>query len=164
MKIHIIGCSGSGKTYLAKHLSKKHQIPHIDLDDIQWDNASGSYGVKNPVEKRIELLDEALKNESWIIEGVYFSWVENSFKNADIIYFIDVPRRVYRYRIIKRFILRKLGIERGKKESLSSVKALLKWTDTFQSENVPQIKKMLLPYSDKVHYLKSKRDIKKLLK
>ena len=38
MKIHIIGCSGSGKTYLANALSKKYNISHFDLDDIQWDN------------------------------------------------------------------------------------------------------------------------------
>ena len=34
MKIHIIGCSGSGKTYLAKALSKKYNTPYFDLDDI----------------------------------------------------------------------------------------------------------------------------------
>ncbi|MBS6452614.1 MAG: hypothetical protein KH378_02685 [Butyrivibrio sp.] len=30
MKIHIIGCSGSGKTYLANALSKKYNISHFD--------------------------------------------------------------------------------------------------------------------------------------
>ena len=39
MKIRIIGCSGSGKTYLAKRLSKKYNIPNFDLDDIQWDRS-----------------------------------------------------------------------------------------------------------------------------
>ena len=39
MKIHIIGCSGTGKTYLARKLSKKYNIQHYDLDDIQWDNS-----------------------------------------------------------------------------------------------------------------------------
>ncbi len=34
MKIHIIGCSGSGKTYLASALSQKYHIPHFDLADI----------------------------------------------------------------------------------------------------------------------------------
>ena len=38
MKIHIIGGSGSGKTYLAENLSKKYGIRHYDLDDLQWDN------------------------------------------------------------------------------------------------------------------------------
>lgn len=49
MKIHIIGCSGSGKTYLAKALSKKYNIPHVCLDDIQWDNNADGYGVKMPI-------------------------------------------------------------------------------------------------------------------
>lgn len=46
MKIHIIGCSGSGKTYLANALSKKYTIPHFDLDDIQWDNNAKEYDNK----------------------------------------------------------------------------------------------------------------------
>ena len=47
MKIHIIGCSGSGKTYLANALSKKYHIPHFDLDDIQWNNNGKGYGEKD---------------------------------------------------------------------------------------------------------------------
>lgn len=50
MKIHIIGGSGTGKTYLAKKLSEKFNIPHFDLDDLFWDNSSDRYGVKMPVE------------------------------------------------------------------------------------------------------------------
>lgn len=46
MKIHIIGCSGSGKTYLANKLSKKYNISHFDLDDIQWDNNAKEYGKR----------------------------------------------------------------------------------------------------------------------
>ena len=63
MKIHIIGCSGSGKTYLAKDLSKKFNIPRFDLDDIKWDNITNSYGVKMPINKRNALFEEILKND-----------------------------------------------------------------------------------------------------
>ena len=112
MKIHIIGCSGSGKTYLAKALSKKYNTPHFDLDDIQWDNNAGGYGVKIPVKKRTELLNDILKNDSWIIEGVYYTWVGKCFEDADKIYVLDIPKRVYKYRIIKRTIKRKLGLEK----------------------------------------------------
>lgn len=66
MKIHIIGCSGSGKTYLAKALSDKFKISHFDLDDIQWDNTSQEYGVKNSLDKRNELLQEILIKDKWI--------------------------------------------------------------------------------------------------
>lgn len=87
MKIHIIGCSGSGKTYLAQALSKKYNIPHFDLDDIQWDNRSGGYGTKTPVEKRTELLNHILENDNWIIEGVYYAWV--SIQSARSVYRAD---------------------------------------------------------------------------
>ena len=38
MKIHIIGYSGSGKSYLADKLSQKYRIKHYDLDNLMWDN------------------------------------------------------------------------------------------------------------------------------
>ena len=66
MKIRIIGCSGSGKTYLAKRLSKKYNIPNFDLDDIQWDNSQNSYGVKMPIEKRDQMLYDILQQSNWL--------------------------------------------------------------------------------------------------
>ena len=52
MKIHIIGGSGSGKSYLAKKLAKELYIPYYDLDNIFWDNSKDSYGNKNDEETR----------------------------------------------------------------------------------------------------------------
>lgn len=164
MKIHIIGCSGSGKTYLAKALSEKYNITHFDLDDIQWDNTAEGYGVKMPIEKRTALLYDILKNDSWIIEGVYYAWVGKCFEDADKIYVLDIPKRVYTYRIIMRAIKRKLGFEKGKKETLKSVYNLLKWTDTFQNKNMAEIGNILLEYSSKTVWLRSKRDVENILK
>ena len=163
MKIHIIGCSGSGKTYFAKALSKKYNIPHFDLDNIQWDNHSGSYGTKMPVEKRTELLNNILENNHWIIEGVYYAWVGRCFEEADKIFVLDMPKRIYIYRIIKRSVKRKLGHEKGKKETLKSVYNLLKWTNTFQSKSMVEIKKILSAYPKKTVWLKCKKDIQNAL-
>ena len=163
MKIHIIGCSGSGKTYLAKALSKKYNVPHFDLDDIQWDNNADGYGVKMPVEKRTELLNNILKNDSWIIEGVYYAWVGKCFEDADKIYVLDMPKRVYTYRIIKRTIKRKLSFEKGKKETLKSVCNLLKWTDTFQNKNMVEIRKILSAYPEKTIWLKTSKDVQEII-
>ena len=163
MKIHIIGCSGSGKTYLAKALSEKYIVPHFDLDDIQWDNNADGYGVKMPVEKRTELLNNILENEDWIIEGVYYAWVGKCFEDADKIYVLDIPKRVYTYRIIKRAIKRKLGLAKGKKETLKSVYNLLKWTDTFQKKNMIEIRKILSAYPDKTVWLRNSKDVQKVI-
>ena len=55
-------------------------------------------------------------NEEWIIEGIYYGWVQQSFDEADKIYVLDMPGYLYKSRIIIRFVKRKLGIEKGKKD------------------------------------------------
>ena len=135
---------------MARKLAKEYGIPHYDLDELQWDNRAAEYGVKrNPV-ARNAMLESILEKEDWIIEGVYYSWCTRCFEEADVIYLLTVPRRVYRARIIRRFIARKLGLEKGKRETISSLKALLEWADTYQKENLPTIRKILSQYADKV--------------
>ncbi len=163
MKIRIIGCSGSGKTYFAKRLSEKYNVPYFDLDDIQWDNSQNSYGVKMPIDKRNQMLNDILQQPDWIIEGVYYAWVQQSFEEADMIYVLDMPKRLYKFRIIKRFIQRKIGTEKGKKETFKSVYNLLKWTDTFQNANMKEIIRILEQHKRKVIYLKNKREIHRIL-
>ena len=150
MKIHIIGGSGSGKSFLAEALSKEYGIPHYDLDNLQWDNSANTYGVKRNPKERESLLDNILKTQDWIIEGVYYKWCQQCFEDADKIYLLNVPRYKYRYRIVRRFIRRKFGIENGKKETLKSVINLLKWADKYQKEDMIEIQKILEKYSEKV--------------
>ena len=150
MKIHIIGGPGSGKTSLALELSNKYRTPRYDLDDLQWDNESNSYGKKRDQNERDALLAEILKQNDWIIEGVYYAWCGQCFEDADKIYLLNVPRKTYRSRIIRRFLRRKLGLEKGKKETLKSVRELLRWADKYQNENLIEIRKLLVQYADKV--------------
>ena len=165
MKIHIIGCSGSGKSYLANALSKKYNIFHFDLDDIQWDNNAKEYGKKRTLDERNSLLQEILyNNDEWIIEGVYYAWVQQCFDEADKIYVLDMPGYLYKSRIIMRSIKRKLGILNGKKETLKSVYNLLKWTETFQNKNLKEIRSILDRYDNKVIWLSRKKDVAKIIK
>ena len=152
MKIHIIGGPGSGKSFLAEKLSAQYGIPHYDLDDLQWDNSSGDYGTKRAPEQRDALLIAILENDDWIIEGVYYAWCGRCFEDADRIILLSVPKYKYKFRIIRRFLRRKLGIEKGRQESLHSLRALLKWADKFQSDNLVEIRKILSAYPEKVIY------------
>ena len=150
MKIFIIGGPGSGKTFLAKKLSEQYGIPCYDLDDLFWDNNAARYGTKRDPAERDALLNGILENDNWIIEGVYYAWCGRCFSEADRIRFLNVPRRVYRRRIICRFIRRKLGIEKGKKETIRSLRDLLYWADRYRQKNAVEIADILRAYSDKV--------------
>ena len=161
MKIHIFGCSGSGKTYLSNRLSVKYSLPNFDLDNIFWDNSKGSYGIKTPVEERSQMLNDILKQDDWIIEGVYYSWLSESFEKSDKIIILNLPASICKFRIIKRFIKRKLGIERGKNESLKSLIELISWTDRFQEKNFREALEILKPYREKTVILTSVQAIDK---
>ena len=150
LKIYIIGGPGAGKTYLASRLAEESKIPHYDLDDLQWDNKADAYGVKRDPAERDRLLCEILEQTDWIIEGVYYAWCGRCFEDADKIYLLRVPRRTYRYRLIRRFIRRKLGLEKGKKETVGSLLRLLEWADAYQGRNLVEIENILQNYPDKV--------------
>jgi DNA topology modulation protein FLAR-related protein len=94
---------------------------------------------------------------------IYYKWLEKSFKDADIIYILDLPKYIYKFRIIKRFIKRKLKLETCKKETLKSLLDLLKWTDKFQNEDMKEIIKILEKYKEKIYFIKSKKEINKIL-
>lgn len=155
-KIRIIGCSGSGKTYLSKYLSNKYKVPYFDLDDIVWDN-SEFYGIKKYKESRKLLLNNILENKSWIIEGIYYNkWAKQTFDDADIIYVLNIPAYLCIYRVIKRFIKRKLHIEKGRKESFQSLISLISWIYNYNNKEFPAVSLILKEYGDKVIYLNKK--------
>ena len=99
----------------------------------------------------------------FLIDGVYYAWVQRSFEEADMIYVLNMPKYLYSFCIIKRFINRKIGLENGKKETLKSVYNLLKWTDTFQKTNMKDIIKILEPHKNKVVFIKKKAEMYRIL-
>ncbi|MDO7908406.1 DNA topology modulation protein FlaR [Paenibacillus sp. JX-17] len=114
IRIHIIGGSGSGKSYISELLSEKLRIPHYDLDDIFWDYQSNEYGVRTPEDERDRRLREIISLDSWITEGVHRSWVGPSLAAADKIVVLMTPLSVQEERIWKRYEERIAGIVSSK--------------------------------------------------
>ena len=163
MKIHIIGASGSGKTYLAKRLATQYGISVTSLDDLFWDHSHGAYTAKRSAEERNAMLAQILQRDDWIIEGVQYSWCDTCFDTADIIYLLDTPRSLCRLRMVRRFIKRKLSRNNENPETLKSLIALLKWTEKFYHVNLIEISEKLAHYQNKVTVLHGRNDIKAIL-
>ena len=157
MRIHIIGGSGSGKSYIAKKLKEKYNLEIIDLDIFEWKD---NYSVKNPPEVRERELKKALKKDNIIVEGVYYKWIQESLKKADYIFYLDTTYHKQKYRILKRSLYRKLGIYKSeRKETLKSIRELLKWTKEYNTTLQPEIRKVLEPYKNKVYNVKGYDEI-----
>jgi len=160
LKIHIIGGAGSGKSYIASKISKLYGINHYDLDNIFWSNSSTTYGVKTDESIRDKNLNEIVLQKSWIIEGVYYKWCYPSFEAADKIFILRTHRYIQSFRILKRFLKRKLRIVPSKKrETLSGVIALLKWNKGYNTEKYAELKEYLEKYNDKVMIVNKSSEI-----
>lgn len=140
IRIHIIGGSGSGKSCIAALLSDKLRIPHYDLDDIFWDHQSNEYGVKAPEDERDRRLREIISFDSWIVEGVFRSWVEPSFAAADKFVVLLTPLSIQEERIWKRYEERIAGIVPNKKrETLEGIHDLLAWNKDYNLTKLPNL-------------------------
>ena len=124
---------GSGKTTLAKEISSRLNIPYYELDNVVWiRHTSGD--IKRTEQERADYLNNIIQSESWIIEGVHNEdWVSDSFRNADLIIFLDTKYSIRVYRIVKRFLMQKLRLEKSNyKPTLKIFFNMFKWNRYFE--------------------------------
>jgi adenylate kinase family enzyme len=86
----VIGCPGGGKSTFARALAEKTGLPLHHLDMMYW-NAD-----KTIVERELFLsrLASAMETPRWIIDGNFFSTMEERIAACDTVFFLDYPREV----------------------------------------------------------------------
>lgn len=89
-KIMVLGSSGTGKTTLARLLSKKLHIPHLPLDTVYWQKDWAS--LSKPEFARI-IRNYLKKHDRYVIEGNYTNSVTfmERLHHADTIILLDYP-------------------------------------------------------------------------
>ena len=100
-RILIIGCSGAGKTTLAKQLGETMHLPVYHLDKLWWKPG----WVEESVEYFDAELAEILKRKRWIIDGNYNRTLPERLKYADTVVFLDYSTWRCLMRALKRIFL-----------------------------------------------------------
>ena len=85
-KVIVLGNNGSGKSYFSKKLAEITGLPLIHLDLLYWKE---NWAHQNREEWE-EIQRKLVASQQWIIDGMHTSTLEIRFKEADVIYFLDI--------------------------------------------------------------------------
>lgn len=87
-RILIIGCSGSGKSRLARALKEKLGLPVVHLDQLWWKDG-WEHVTREEFDSRLAM---ALNMEQWIIDGNFSRTIETRLPKCDTIIYLDFNR------------------------------------------------------------------------
>lgn len=106
-RIAIVGTTGSGKTTLARRVAQRCQIPHIELDALQWEPNW------TPAEPQVfrDRVTAALNGDRWVVDGNYSAVRDIVWGRADTVVFLDYPFGLVLRRLLKRTLRRSLKQE-----------------------------------------------------
>lgn len=159
MKVLITGNVGSGKTTLAKELSKTYNVPYFEIDSIvhsDKDNRKREEFEQASIVNKINR-----ENKNYIIEGVLRNNLEFICNLVDYIIIFDIDKKVLRKRVKKRYIKQKLGLEKANyKPTKEFLKQMYIWLENY---NYDKDKNIMKKYSNKVIILSNNKEVKKYL-
>lgn len=165
-RILVIGCCGTGKSTFAKFLSGKLKRELIHLDQ--------HFHNPNWVPKSSEEFDEIVRSlvlkDEWIMDGNYSRTLSMRASFADLIFFFDYPSFFCTYRILKRGIKSKLGIEKRTDLPDGCYDTWVNWefikfTWNFNRDLIPRTYEALEKFDKKkLLIFKNYREFKKYLK
>lgn len=161
MKLYITGSVASGKSTLAKRISEKTGVPCYSLDEIvhQKDGSQPIGNHKRTPEERDSLFAQILGQPSYIIEDTGRPCFEGGMRQVNNIILLDTPLYIREYRIVRRYIRQKLGIEKcAYRPSIEMMRHMFRWAKDFD-KNTDGVRNRTMQYNGKTIILKSKRDI-----
>ncbi|MBB2971149.1 AAA family ATPase [Mesorhizobium sp. RMAD-H1] len=86
-RIFIMGNGGSGKTWLAQELARRLQFPAYHLDDFHW---LPNFVGERPRDERDQLVARAANGNSWIMEGIYGSIIQQMLPRMTTLIWLDI--------------------------------------------------------------------------
>lgn len=98
-RIYVVGGPGSGKSTLAGVLGERFGMPVYDLVVFAHD---GGAGAKVPLARRVAAARRITAEPGWIAEGIHLGWTDDLLREADLIVWFDLPRRIALWRIVVR--------------------------------------------------------------
>jgi len=162
-RIAIVGCGGAGKSTLARRLGSLLGIEVIHLDSHFWRPG----WIETPAEEWAICQRDLLERETWIADGNYGGSFELRFAPADTILFLDLPRRVCLWRVLRRWLVyagrSRPDVPPGCREKIDL--EFLRWIWQFPRRSRPHLVAVLERHREgrQVEVLRSGREVARFL-
>jgi len=163
-RILVIGSGGAGKSTLARRLGARLGLEVFHLDALYWHAG----WVETPREVWLKRVEELLARESWIIDGNYSNTMQRRFDACDAVVFLDLPRTLCLWRVVKRALIyykrRRPDMAEGCHERLNA--EFLRWVWSYPKRTRPKVVAMLesAPPEKQVFRLKSRAQVEEFLR
>ncbi|MEJ8302746.1 DNA topology modulation protein [Saccharibacillus sacchari] len=136
-KVAVIGSPGSGKSVFSRKLGESLGLPVIHLDSYYWQAGWTPTATKD----WDEFLKKQVGADKWIIDGNYMRTLDIRLKAADTIVFLDLPRPLCMYRIIKRCFMYRAksrpDLNADCEEKLDA--KFIKWVWNYKKKSRPKV-------------------------
>lgn len=155
MKLLLIGSPGAGKSTVARRLSHELGLPLLHLDKV-WHAMDYSEDARQQFKQTVE--DFMTSQDNWLIDGNYANRLPQRLAKADAVIWLDFPRWLCCYRVIKRSLLTRLFrakrpdmAEQFKERFDREYLDFLQFVWSFQKTTTPKIEQALAHFSGRVY-------------
>jgi adenylate kinase family enzyme len=164
-RVAVLGSGGAGKSVLAAALAERTGLPVVHLDVVYW-----RPGWTAPPRDEFDAkLAAAVAEERWILDGNFLrdDDADPRFGRADTVIFLDLPRRICLWRIIRRLVRDRRrsrpDLPHGCPEGIDV--AFWLWVWRYPADNRPDVLERLAGLGPEVavHRLRSQRDVERFL-
>ena len=100
-RIAIVGCSGGGKSTLARALGRVLGLPIVHLDALFWKAG----WVESERDEFRDRVSKALVGDAWIVDGNYSSIADVFMPRLDTIVWVDQSRLLCLWRALRRVMV-----------------------------------------------------------
>lgn len=130
-KVLIIGNSGSGKSWLSSRLATQLNLKEVNLDSIVWE--PGGFNIQRTADLIEKELQSILKDDSWVVEGVFGKLAEQLICSTDMLLFLDLEWKHCKSSLLLRGC--ESDKQSNKKLAQDNFQKLLVWASEYNSRD-----------------------------
>ena len=161
-RVMIIGCSGAGKTTLARKLGEKTGLPVVHLDQIWWSPGDWVHMVRAEFDR---VLLEEMEKDRWILDGNYNRTLDLRLERADTVIYLDFSRWQCLWgwisRVIKNWGHARADMAPGCSEWFDP--EMVGWIWNFNKDNREKYLRKLSGWNGDAYILHNRRQVKRFL-